>query len=276
VLFVDFTAASADGHTLMAQIVDLAGPLVDRLSVLRIGAAAAWEQMRDEPGEVPMPLSEVPVAEALADLAGALRHTDMLWPRHDDEHFVELRALAWARSRPFLPDWPEFEPTPDGERANLIEAFVAEAGPVDGDTDGSVTESLADLFLDYGDAYLHARPLGWSPSAVALFLNDWLPRKAILDPAQRAALPEVLRRWLWFAGARRGVPAEWTAPVLAAVDEHLPQFAASVDDADSWGPAKEIVAELAARGVDLTDRDAVDRAMRALNAERLTRRLSDS
>jgi hypothetical protein len=47
VLFVDFTSTdpNAAGHTLMAQILDVAGTLVDRIGVLRIGAAEAWERM---------------------------------------------------------------------------------------------------------------------------------------------------------------------------------------------------------------------------------------
>ncbi|MFI7547566.1 hypothetical protein [Actinoplanes sp. NPDC049599] len=43
----------------------------------------------------------------------------------------------------------------------------------------------------------------------------------------------------------------------------------------AWGPAKQIAAELAARGIDLTDPEAVDGAMQGLNAERLARRLID-
>lgn len=52
-----------------------------------------------------MPAVECPVDVVLAELADALRVTDMTWPRHDDEGFVELRALAWSRCRPRLPDF---------------------------------------------------------------------------------------------------------------------------------------------------------------------------
>jgi hypothetical protein len=46
-----------------------------------------------------------------------------------------------------------------------------------------------------------------------------------------------------------------------------------VDDESSWGPAKQIAAELAARGVDLTDKAAVDAVISELNATRLAQRL---
>ena len=41
----------------------------------------------------------------------------------------------------------------------------------------------------HGDGYLTARPLGWSPGAVMLFLADSVPRKVVLDAEQRAGLP---------------------------------------------------------------------------------------
>ncbi|MER7273472.1 hypothetical protein ABT369_03345 [Dactylosporangium sp. NPDC000244] len=264
VLFVEYGT-----HTLLAQILATGGTMVEKLYLSQSGAAEAWDRTR-EPGEVPMPLEEVPIDEALADLAGLLRHTDMIWPRHDDEDYVDLRALAWARSRAYLPEWPEFEPLAEGKRAELIEAFVGQT------TDSDAYRSLADLFLDYGDGYLNSRPLGWSPDAVAIFLADWLPRKAFLDADGRLALPDALRDWLRFALERRGVADEWITPVTAAVDMWLPQFEHAVDDETSWGPAKQIAAELKARGVDPRDSDAVDEVIGRLNAERIANRLRDS
>ena len=263
VLFIEYGP-----HTLLAQMLTVGGTLVEKLSLVRPGAADAWDDLR-EPDEVPMPLQDVPVEEALADLAGALRYTDMIWPRHEDEDYVDLRALAWARSRAHLPEWPGFEPLADGERAGLVDAFVEQT------TDSAGHRRLAELFLDYGDGYLNHRPLGWSPDAVAMFLADWLPRKAFLDEDDRAALPGALRSWLRFALRRRGVADEWITPVTAAVDTWLPQFEQAFDDDTSWGPAKQIAAELQAAGIDPRDTDAVDAVIGRLNAERLADRLRD-
>ncbi|WP_433381517.1 hypothetical protein ACQPZX_17245 [Actinoplanes sp. CA-142083] len=396
VLFVEFTA-SGDAeatHTLMAQILTTSGTMISYLDVLRAGAAASWEEAVG-PDRPPMPLTEATADDVLAELADALRATDMLWPRPDEDDYIDSRALAWARCAPHLPDWRDFEPLPAAERQSLITAFLAanastadpapagpapadaapagsapadaasadqvtahaaSAGPApadaasadqvtahaasagsapadaasadqvtahaasgdaasgdaasadqvtahaasgdaaggdatggdaasgDGDAAGAgaggepgddVAASLADLFLDYGDGYLHDHPLGWSPMAVALFLTDWLPRKVVLDAGQRAALPETLRRWVRFALGRRGVAERWIEPVVAAVDEYLDEFAEAFDDESGWGPAKAIAAELAGRGVDLDDRAAVDQGVHALNAERLARRLID-
>src|SRR5438477_528103 len=78
-------------------------------------AAQHWADLR-EPDEVPMPVVEQPVEAVLAELAAAMRQTDMYWPRPDDEDYVELRALAWARCRRYLPDWPDAPDLPDEQR----------------------------------------------------------------------------------------------------------------------------------------------------------------
>jgi hypothetical protein len=264
VLFVQF--AGRTPHTLMAQISLAGGVLVDKLGVLQPEAAETWDRLR-EPGEVPMPAVECPVDVALAELADALRTTDMTWPRHDDEDFIDLRALAWSRCRPYLPGFRDWQPMGDEERERLLDGFAPA-----GDT---VARSLADLLLDYGDGYMTSGPLCWSPEQVGLFLADWLPRKAVLDAEQRAGLPDVLRRWVRYALERRAVDPEWIGPVVEAVDTFLPAFAEAFDDTAAWGPAKQVAAELAARGIDLSDSEAVDGAIRGLNADRLARHLTD-
>jgi hypothetical protein len=270
VLFVEYEGPQP--HTLMAAVTTVGGSMVDTLAVLEPGIAAAWAGLRED--GVPMPVSEQPAAEVLADLADVLRSTDMYWPRHNDQGFVALRALAWSRCRAYLPERPAWDgwdqPHEEGH-GRLIDEFVQASGLPDND----VTRSLADLFIDYGEGYIVAGPLAWSPDWVVTFLSDWLPRKVTLDARQRAGLPEALRRWLRFALQRRGVDPEWIEPVVATVDDCLPELEDAFDNEAAWGPAKHITAALAARGVDLTDRQAVDDAIRELNAERLADRLLD-
>lgn len=264
VLFVEFTGQTP--HTLMAQISLAGGVLVEKLAVLQPKAAESWGRLR-ESGEVPMPAVECPVDVVLAELADALRATDMIWPRHDDEDFIDLRALAWSRCRPYLPEFRDWRPMGDEERERLLDGFAS--------ADDTVARSLADLFLDYGDGYISSGPLCWSPGQVGLFLADWLPRKAALDAEQRAALPDVLRRWIRYSLELCAVDPEWISPVVEAVDTFLPAFEEAFDDTAAWGPAKQIAAELVARGIDLSDSEAVEDAMRGLNAERLARYLTD-
>jgi hypothetical protein len=272
ILFVEFALPGDDAtrHCLVAQIINVSGTMIEKLAVLSAGAAALWEEAR-EPGDPPMPAAGAPLDQVLAEMADALRATDMVWPRPEEGDYAYLRALAWARCAAYLPDWPEFAPLPDDERQALIAQFVT--GGEDGDP--AVAASLAGLFLDYGDGYLHARPLGWSPYAIDLFLADWLPRKAVLDAGQREALIATLHRWVRFAGARRGLAEPWIEALEEAIDKRAGEFAEAFDDADAWGPAKQIAAALAERGVDLDDRAAVGQAVHALNAERLAKGLID-
>ena len=265
VLFIDYDGPHP--HTLMAHIYQVGGLMIDKLALLNPGAATTWDQLR-EPDEAPMPLQSTPVAEVLADLAHALRNTDMTWPRTDDEDFCDHRALAWSRCRDYLPEWPEHAGLPEQRRRKLVEDFLTDIG-----SDDDVSRSLAELFLDYGDGYIGAGALCWSPGEVMLLLTDWLPRKAVLDADQRNALPFVLRRWLTFALTQQGIDRQWISVVVDAVDTFLPEFHEAFDDETAWGPAKQVAAALAERGVDLTDRHAVDDAIRQLNAEQLAHRL---
>ena len=265
VLFIDYNGPHP--HTLMANIFQVGGLMIDKLALLNPGAATTWDELR-EPNEAPMPLQSVPVAEVLADLANALRTTDMTWPRTDDEDFCDHRALAWSRCRGYLTEWPEHVGLSEQRRRQLVEDFLTEIG-----SDDEVSRSLAELFLDYGDGYIGAGPLCWSPGEVMLLLTDWLPRKAVLDADQRNALPFVLRRWLAFALTHQGIDRQWISLVVDAVDTFLPEFHDAFDDETAWGPAKQVAAALSERGVDLTDRHAVDDAIRELNAEQLAHRL---
>ncbi|TQC46066.1 hypothetical protein EEB14_28245 [Rhodococcus sp. WS4] len=265
VLFIEYDGPRP--HTLMAHIYHVGGLMIDKLAVLNPGAATTWDQLR-EPDEAPMPLQSAPVAEVLADLAHALRTTDMTWPRTDDEDVLDHRALAWSRCGDYLPEWPEHAGLPEQGRRQLVEDFLTDIG-----SDDDVSRSLAELFLDYGDGYIGAGSLCWSPGEVMLLLTDWLPRKAVLDADQRNALPFVLRRWLTFALTQQGIDRQWISVVVDAVDTFLPEFHDAFDDETAWGPAKQVAAALAERGVDLTDRHAVDDAIRQLNAEQLAHRL---
>ncbi|HUO39727.1 MAG TPA: hypothetical protein VMU34_18650, partial [Mycobacterium sp.] len=210
-------------HTVMVDLYQVGGLEVRAITILPPNAAHDWEEIRS-PGEVPMPLAAAPAAEVLAELAHALRMTDMVWPRNDDEEFADCRALAWSRCRDYLPDWPEQSELTESQRSQLIADFLAHSG-----RDDDSSRFLAELLLDYGQGYISAGPLHWSPDEVMVFLSDWLPRKAILEPADRAALPQVLRAWLEFALTRRGIDPEWISPVIAAIDIWLPGLDDAID-----------------------------------------------
>lgn len=217
VLFVEYGAPRP--HTLLAVVAQDEGRSVALLALAEPGAAGRWAELRGDAAP-PMPVEPAAPAEVLADLAAALRETDLARPRREDEEYTRLRALAWARARPYLPDWPDWNPASDDERRRIVDGFLATAPPGDADA----VRSLAELFFAHGDGAFEPGPLAWSPGRVALFLGDHLPRSAGLDAAQRRLLPQTLRRWVRYALERRGVPPRWITPVEEAVDIYLPAF----------------------------------------------------
>jgi hypothetical protein len=274
VLLIDYDGPHP--HTLMAQIERPGGLWVGVLSVLEPGAADRWDELRADQ-EVPMPLIEQPVADVLAEVADAMRMTDITVPRNDGDDFVSNRALAWSRCRDHLsqkwtePDWTEPERLPESEIRRLVDGFTAASG-----RDDETMRSLAEMFLDYGEGYIHSGPLAWSPDQVMLFLTDWLPRKGILDAAQRVALPDALRLWLTFALTERGTDHRWITPVTDAVGLHLDAFRAAFDDKSAWGPGKQVTAAISDLDleIDFSDRQSVQEAVSALNAHRLAEGLA--
>lgn len=180
----------------------------------------------------------------------------------------ELMPLVRARLRLLPAPRPvERRETPDREREALVAAFgispeasgLAQAGP-------GPAADLARWFIDFACDYGAGDPLRWSPIAVETLLADWLPRKAILEPAEIEALPEVLRRFVRFSAPRKGLAEGLVAETLDAVDLFARDFVEGMADDYRAGPAKQILAGLRASGVDLTDEAAIQRWIDERNA----------
>lgn len=206
-------------HTLVAQVLDVAGRYVETLA-LAVGpdVVPEWAGHRTD-DDVPMEPVETPVDVALADLTDALAGTEVNSETFPDaEDYQDLRALAWSRAVEHAAEAAPPRPAlSEDERERLGAAFLASGAVPDDET----SAALVRLFLDFGEAYLPDGPLSWSPVAVVAFLGDALPGRVALEPAEERVLPDVLRAWLRFALAERGVPEPWVQPVLDAVDEGL-------------------------------------------------------
>lgn len=211
------------------------------------------------------------VDESLTAVADALHRTDMYWPPNTDPDYTLTRAIGHWRTRGHRAV-PEWQPVGDDERRRLLDDFAAAHGPGLG-LDADVVELLADTLVDFGEGYLHGGVLAWSPGEVERFMLDWVQRKVLLDDADARALPAVLHAWVGFALNRSGLAPEHVTPVQDAVHEWTDEYLELLDDPSAAGPAKALLTELIARGVDLDDKKAVDSAISAYNAEQLARRL---
>jgi hypothetical protein len=199
-------------------------------------------------------------AHVLAAIASGDLFIDNDWT----DGFKQLRALLLTRMR-LLPEGalPERLPPDADARDALVAEFLASEGAP---PDDEVTRAILDQCLlarcDHGDG----DPLRWSPTVVAMFLLDFLPRKVTLDNRQVRAVPDVLRRWVGFALARRGLDRRWIEETQATVDDLAKEFRRAVTDPSSAGPAKAMANAMLADGVDLSDPDAAQGWIDAFNA----------
>ncbi len=218
-----------------------------------------------------MTRAEIELDEALADVADALRQTDLTWPPQDDLDFVMSRALTHWRTHGH-DNGVDRAPITDAERHRLIDEFIDEQSV---EVEQDVAEVLADTFIDFGDGYLHGGVLAWNPGEVELFMLDWVHRKVLLEPACMDALPTVLAAWVSFALRRQGVAPAHITPVVERVTAVRGEYVDALGDSSLAGPAKELMTRLLAAGADLQDHEAVNRAIGAYNAEQNARRALD-
>jgi hypothetical protein len=100
--------------------------------------------------------------------------------------------------------------------------------------------------LWFGSGYGGCDPPRWSPVSVEIFLVDWVPRKIVAPACDLAPMPDVLRAFIRFAHAERGIRPTLTDETLAAVTEYGPEYLRIIAKPRLQGPA----ATLAAMGFD--------------------------
>jgi hypothetical protein len=96
-------------------------------------------------------------------------------------------------------------------------------------------------------------------------MTSWLARKVTREPGFFERVPEVLRNWVKYAARRQGVPAAPLREAVAAVNQYRKEMLDAVGDPEAWGPAKMFAVAALDAGVDLTDRDEVERFIQRYN-----------
>ena len=134
------------------------------------------------------------------------------------------------------PEWSE------RDRQQLADRFFASSfgAPLDDLDHRGLLESVIWFGADYGPG----DPLRWSPVAVEIILDDWIPRKIVADPVYLSKAPGLLRAFIRFCHADRGIRTELTADTLAAVDVYEPDYQRTIRSPRPQGP----MALLAAMG----------------------------
>jgi hypothetical protein len=266
-VLIEFRAPGAEPHTVCVYVDHNMGGLVKDVFLAGPLAEIRGRIARHAPSHVSLSIRDLDLAEARARVEDALFMLDHTLDPPVDEDVRSMRALIEARMR-LLPEGFEL---PDDrreitveERGELLADFLGspEGRRWRGDEDA---EDVADLAIDFGADYNHGGPLRWSPVVVEIFMTSWLARKVSGEGDFFVRVPDVLRDWVKYAGRRRGVPAGSLRQTVASVKRHRREMLDTVRDPEAWGPAKALATAALAAGVDLTDREQVDRFLQRYN-----------
>ena len=193
-------------------------------------------------------IDDLPAADARARVTQAITLGAIIVPPFETDTWPACRPLVeWIlRSLPTggqgyaTPEWdePRLQRIADGFLASTFGKGFRDRENAD----------LVDLVLRFGSEHGLADPLRWSPTAVEIFLGDWVPRRVIAPAGQLAKMPGVLRAFIRFAHRERGLRPALTTQTIAAVDEHEAQYQRTIRSTQPGGPAEMLTALSALAG----------------------------
>jgi hypothetical protein len=133
------------------------------------------------------------------------------------------------------------------------------------DNEDDAIEHLAHQILAFSEDYVLGTPLRFSPVMVEIFCLDWAPRKIAIDGDGFTLLPDVLAAWIRFVGRRRGIPEGAIKEAVHAAYDYAPEMIELSQDPEEWGPAKTLSLAIQQRGIDPTDKAALDEFIEEVN-----------
>ncbi len=194
---------------------------------------------------VPQPLADLSrlMAENLDDVDQTMTLVDPATARAAVEDAIATGSMfleqpesdSWPMCRPIV-EWmlrmlpaggavAERTEWTDPECVAIAEAFLASPMAADLDDD---QRGLLEPLLWFGTDYGPGDPLRWSPVNVEILLVDWFPRKVHAPVDELSKLPDLLRAFVRYSHAERGIRSSLTAQTLASVDQWEPVFWAAI------------------------------------------------
>lgn len=238
------SVALPGGHeiTLTLYIDHNMGTLVKDAFVVPGSASALAEQMLGLADNSDTTITELDPADARARVTAAIELGAITVPPFETNSWPACRPLVeWAVS--MLPPGgtgyvrPEWDEAALGE---LTDRFFA--SPLADGLDDEDRRALLESLLWFGTDYGPGDPLRWSPTAVEILLLDWIPRKIVADSDYLGKAPDLLRAFISFCHAERGLRTELTTETLLAVDECEPEYQESIRSPRLQGPEALIAA----------------------------------
>lgn len=185
----------------------------------------AFDTVLDSYAEVPeLRVEDVDPAWARAILAKGISYGRSMFPPLTSDTWPQSRPmLAWLTGLlPLGATLPRPAEPGDPSHQALADEFLESRFGAGFDREADV--DALDLIITFAGLYGRADPLGWSPIVVDRLLNDWFPRKAVVDRDVGEAVPDVLEAFIRFAHAKRGVAPQSTEETIRFVDMLRPGF----------------------------------------------------
>ena len=123
---------------------------------------------------------------------------------------------------------------------------------------------VAQLGFEYRAWYCNEVP--WTPEMVGDFFLAHIPRKASIDAEDIAGVPAALHHLITFLNDIGQVPARTAALMSELVTASEASFVEAMSDSSNFGMAKTMGRLMEADGVDVTDREALERWMADFNS----------
>jgi hypothetical protein len=192
---------------------------------------------------------ELDPADARARITEAVDHGAMMFPPFEGDTWPTCRPLVEWSARLLPEGGTGYErPVWDNDaRAALTDSFFdSDVGmSLDDREHRDLFESILCFATDYGPG----DPLRWSPTAVEILMEDWIPRKVVAPVTLLSMAPDLLRAFIMYASVERGIRPELIADTLAAVDRWEPSYKRAIRSPRLQGPAA-LFAAMGAFGPD--------------------------
>jgi hypothetical protein len=211
----------------------------------------------------------------LGDLNDYLELFDGKWVLPPDEDVWDKPIAKWLEENwEFLRDWyqEDHNADDDGEETSeedqdeaterraqkLSQEFAQSLGhlPLSRDSREDA-ESIAHFLLDYAWTYEGAKPEDLTIPVLREVLLEWFPRKISADREFYELTGSVVEAFLHWLGTK-GILKDET-PLENAVHQWREEIVARGTDPKCWGMAKGFAMAAKERGIDLGDKDAMNR-----------------
>ncbi len=252
-VMVGFSLATGERLTFVIYIDHNLGTVVKDAYPVPDSLENVVSLMKDSSGDPDMTFSDLGLADARERITAAVGLGAMTDPPFETDTWPACRPLVeWvARLLPaggtgyVRPVWDENDTT------SLARRFFASPYGVDLDDDDH--RNLLDTFIWFATDYGPGDPLRWSSVAVEIVLLDWLPRTVMADATFLGLAPDLLRAFVRFCHAERGIRGSLTEETLGAVDRYEAQYRERINAPRRRGPAALLAAGLLDGDVDDED-----------------------